>query len=284
MQASGWEGITVDTLCLEVEQSYPGIEAKSPEPIAEAAQGILAGLGIQITDERTSCDATLTLALTGEARAGEYIGSGECHSGAQVTGEMILAAPGRVPLTVSVRGFYPPPFRIVGCPGPIDAPFDHAWMEALLVGLAHLWGPQVLFHALEDETFWVREIATEALGEIGPEEGVVPALIHALEDSSGDVAEAAAEALGEIGPKAAEAVPALIQALEDGRSAVRHDAASALGKIGPQAVEAVPALIRALEDESRLVCISAAQALKGITRQDFGEDAAAWQEWWEEHQ
>jgi hypothetical protein len=285
LQAPGWEDVTVRTLCLVVEQSYPGIEGKSPEPVAEAVQGILARLGVSGVSEGESCDATLTVALTGKARGADYIGAGHCYSGAEVSGEMVLTASERAPLTLPIDGKYPPPVMIASCPDePTNAPFEKAWMEALLEGLTHLWGPQVLIRSLGDERAWAREIVVEELGEIGPEEGVVSALIQALEDRDGDVREAAAAALGEIGPYAVEAVPALIVALGDDRIGVRRAAALALGEIGPGASEAVPALIQALGDESSLMRQAAAKALRAITGQDFGEDVERWQQWWEAHQ
>ena len=91
---------------------------------------------------------------------------------------------------------------------------------------------QKQIQALQDEKWHVRQAAAWALGEIGPEEGVVPALIQALQDEDADVRQATARALGEIGPEEKEAVPALIQALEDEVWYVRWTAAQTLGKIG----------------------------------------------------
>jgi len=285
LQAPGWEEITVHTLCLKVEQSYPGIEGKEPEPIAEATQRILGRVGLQVVTEAegASCDATLTLTLTGRALGDKYT-TGYCYSGAEVSGLMVLDVAGREPLTLPIAGRRNPPFVIRGCPQELSAPFGDAWSEALLGCLAHLWGPRVLVQALGDEAACVREAAAEALGEVGPEEGTVPALAQALEDEDEDVREAAAKALEAIGPEAVEAVPALIQALKDGSSLVRCAAARALGAIGPGAMEAVPALIQALGDKSYSVRHAAADALQAITGQDFGEDAERWQQWWEERQ
>ena len=74
LQAPDWEGITLHTLCLEVEQSYPEIENKTPERIADAAQRVLSGLGLLVVAPGTPCDATLTVALTGEPLGAEYSG------------------------------------------------------------------------------------------------------------------------------------------------------------------------------------------------------------------
>jgi len=316
VQALGWEEVTVHTLCLEVEQSYPEIEGEFSQSIADTAQRVLARVGLQVVAQGSACDAALTIALISEALGEEYT-SGYCYTGAKSNGQILLAAPDRVQFTFPISGFRSPPFNISYCPPePNDAPFEEAWSEAILEGLAHLWGPRVLIKALVDEEWWMRKTAALALGEIGPgaveavpaiiqtmedEDWVVrwstawalwkigpgaveavPALIQALEDEdSSDVRGTAALALGEIGPGAIEAVPALIQALGDGNIVVREHAALALGEIGPGAIEAVPALIHALGDRN-IVRDPAAAALKKITGQDFGDDANRWQEWWEE--
>jgi hypothetical protein len=320
LRAPGWEGVMAHTVCLEVSQSYPESEGKAPEPIAEAVQDILSDIGVQVVDEGEPCDAVLTLALTCEPIAAEYVRWGECHSGAAASGELLFTAPDREQLALPLAGRYPAPYTITHCPGPSDAPFEYAWTDALLRGLAHLWGPQILIQALEEGTAWEREVAPKALSEFGPEAvEAVPALIEALESTGDDVRRAAAEAmleiapeagaveaipalikalgdeqlnvrgcaaeaLGMFGPEAAEAVPALIQTLEDERAPVRMAAAQALGRIESGTSEAVPALIQALDDEDKDVRRWAWLALRFITDQEFDQDAAAWQEWWEAQQ
>jgi HEAT repeat protein len=107
----------------------------------------------------------------------------------------------------------------------------------------------------------------------------VPDLIQTLQDSDSYVRYCAASALGSIGPGAVDAVPALTLLLKDNNQLARHETISALGEIGPGAMQAVPALIQALGDENDRYFAS--RALADITGQDFGEDAAAWQQWWE---
>jgi HEAT repeat protein len=68
--------------------------------------------------------------------------------------------------------------------------------------------------------------------------------------------------------------------LEDEDWRVRESAARTLGWIGPGAWDAAPALIQTLEDVNQDVSTAAILALSAITEQDFGRDAAAWQEWW----
>jgi hypothetical protein len=75
----------------------------------------------------------------------------------------------------------------------------------------------------------------------------------------------------------------LVQPLrQDYRYEARQAAAEALGEMGPAAVEAVPALIGALGDSNDEVRQAAAEALQTVTGQNFGEDAKAWEQWWEQ--
>lgn len=243
----------VQVLCLVVEESYPQIEGEFSEGIAEAVERILSELGLQVMAEGEPCDATLTVTLTGEALGASYkhfgsFDTSRCYTGAKVYGEMTLTSPGTAPLTVAARARKPTiSGTIYECPGKAQAPFYSVWPEAVLDGLADLWGPQVVFQALGDEDADVRQGATSALGKIGP-----------------------------------EVVPALIRALGDEDELLRWGAAVALEEIGLKAREAIPALIEALGDEDQYVRSAAAEALGKITGQDFGEDAGRWQEWWEE--
>ncbi|MEW6567649.1 MAG: HEAT repeat domain-containing protein [Chloroflexota bacterium] len=139
-----------------------------------------------------------------------------------------------------------------------------------------------LIEALGDEHHWVREAAASALGSIGPEaKDAIQALIEALEDEDSEVRVAAASALVEIAPGAKDALPVLIEALQDEDWMVREHAAQTLGRMGLEAREAVPALIHLLQDETHWVATAAVEALRSISGEDFGTDAARWQEWWE---
>lgn len=281
IQAPGWEEVTVHTLCLEVEQSYPQIDEEFSMPIAEAAQRILAGVGLQVVDEGAPCDATLTVALIGRAQGAGYSGGSTCYTGAEYSGGVTLTVPNREPLTVSVSEYVPPSELTFHCPNPEGAPFRRTWSKALVDGLSRVWGLPFLIQTLGDEMAQVRWAAADKLGEIGPE--VVPTLIQALQDDKWEKRRAAARALAEMGPAVREAVPALIQALGDEEANVRETVAWALGEMGSVANEAVPALIQLLGDEEGNVSYNAFRALKAITGHDFGEDQARWRQWWEEN-
>ena len=331
LQAPGWDGVTVHKLCLQVEQSYPQIKGTFSLPITEDVQLILSGLGLQVVPAGVAagsvpCDATLAIAVNGEALGAMYcdrsfLSSGTCrgiawycYEGAKIEGRITLTVSGRAPLVVSFSEEYDTPNSVTFCTTePRNAPFHIVLNRPLLEGLTEIWGLQVLvealgardilfrgpaeevlveigqpaipalIQALEHQNYIVSSNAAEALAKIGLP--AVPALIQTLKDQDASVRSRAAQALGEIGPEAKEAVYALIDVFQDGeeigRSQAAHEAIHALSRIGPGAKEAAPALIGALRDN--FMRMSAAEALKEITGQDFGEDAARWQRWWEEN-
>ncbi len=154
----------VQTLCLIVEQSYPDMEWVVFQPVEEAVRRILVGQGVQVVAERTTCDATLTVALTGEALGALYQVAPspfslpglpqykQCYTGVQYRGEMTLALPERAPLAVSLYGRQSPKSgTIYSCPTPSGAPYNEAWQWTVTHGLAQLWGPSVLIQALKDK-------------------------------------------------------------------------------------------------------------------------------------
>ncbi|MGQ9628412.1 MAG: HEAT repeat domain-containing protein, partial [Anaerolineae bacterium] len=192
VRVPGWGEATVHTLCLEVEQSYPDIEGEFSQPIAETARRILTGVGLQVVDKGASCEATLTITLTGQASVAQEP-SGHFYSIAEFSGNVTLTVPERAPLILPLSGSHSASLPGVSyCPGePTEAPFEKAWPEALLDGLAYLWGPQVSIQVLGDEDENMRRAAAWTLGSIGPEEGVIPALIQALGDEDEEVRTAA---------------------------------------------------------------------------------------------
>ena len=115
-----------------------------------------------------------------------------------------------------------------------------------------------LLKALQDEDWFVRRGAAEALGATR-NAAAVPGLIRALKDSDSDVRWVAARALGAIGD--ASAVPALLEALHDRDQLVPEAAAWALWQIGKPSV---PGLIEAMRDASADVRGAAVEALSAI--------------------
>jgi HEAT repeat protein len=120
-------------------------------------------------------------------------------------------------------------------------------------------GVETIIALLEDQDWWVRYGAAEALGELKDARAVEP-LIAALEDKEWSVRSDAAGALGEL--KDARAVEPLITALVDKNPMVRVQAAGALVKLGdPRAAEP---LISALKDGDDQQRIEATEALRKL--------------------
>jgi hypothetical protein len=58
----------------------------------------------------------------------------------------VLMQQGQEDIDVYVVGQHDPPSETHTCPYESGAPFGEAWSEALVDGLAYLWGPEVLAH------------------------------------------------------------------------------------------------------------------------------------------
>jgi len=250
LAAEGWQDAELQTICLEVAQSYPELDSDFSVPVEPAVRRVLAGLGMKVASAGSACDGTLSFSFKGEALAEDYVcilgdACGHCFTGARISGEWALTAADRTPWIRPLDDSITPPGSISECPKvPQEAPFDSLWPGAVLAGLVELWGPPTLSVALDD-----------------PEESVRLA------------------AVGFLRVQGAEGVPLLADALEDRTTNVRQRAAIALGRLGAQARQAVPALIEVLDDSNRPVRLAAASALNLITGQDFGQDQAGWRKW-----
>jgi HEAT repeat protein len=115
---------------------------------------------------------------------------------------------------------------------------------------------QALIGALKDPKPSVRQLAAEALGEIGSRDAVVPLIELITTDQSGARAEAV-EALGKIGDTSA--IPPILSVLRAGSVAVRKKAVAALAKL--RDARAFDALIAALTDQNEEVRQAAASGL-----------------------
>ncbi len=102
--------------------------------------------------------------------------------------------------------------------------------------------------------------ACYGLGEIGAEDGVVDALTAKASDDALQWREDAIEALGAIGPDASSATGVILEALHSPVQQVRLEAVRALPKVKPSR-EIVPALIGELSDESGTVVSAAVKSL-----------------------
>jgi hypothetical protein len=185
LRAAGWEDFTVHTLCLEVDQSYPNVDGKTPEPIFATIQHSLAGIGVQVVAAGASCDATLTVTLVGQVSPVRYFGDSACTNWSQIVmkGEILLSISGRDPLAMPIYQSPPVPERISSCmyDEPNKAPFRAVWPGPIIGNLAYIWGPLFSLQALENFSCDVVDAAQQDLINWGPAaKEAVPALIRAL--------------------------------------------------------------------------------------------------------
>lgn len=250
--ATDWKGAVVETLCLEVKQSYPQIPQPFSEPIDEAATDLLNRLHIQVVTDESSCDAKLSLDLTLKALDKRYTGGYHRYTGAEVEGRMMLSAAERREIVLSISERQPvSSFIAVRKDSPKEgkpesAPFPKVYRLALLRGFSWIWGPQVVPMALGGPVVWPEAYS----------------LLRTMEPES--------------------AIPVLAQALntEDDHNLLQK----AIELLGYKGRGAIPVLIQALErDEIHgLARREAGEALARITHQHFGVDVERWQKWWDE--
>ena len=244
-------GQDVRSICLEVKQSFSDVETEVVEPIVEVVTRVLTAHGITVAEMGSSCEATLSIDLKMKPRGLRYSGApkDQCYTGAEAEGTMALTSAGDQPRTYAVSGTKPTPRIVSRCPDKEEAPFERAWIPAVLEGLGHIWGVGVVVSAVRDEAKDVREEAVTVLRRFEPTGETIAALIGALDDAS-PIPNRAEEVLTGIGE---QAVPALLAALKGEESSeMRAGAAKTLGMIGQQD-GVVEALTEALRDESPVV-------------------------------
>lgn len=127
----------------------------------------------------------------------------------------------------------------------------------------------LLVKTLNDEDYYVRRAAIDALGNFGIyAKEAVPKIAEFLKHIDKDISLHAARALGEIGLSADAAVPALIEALKKGPHAsgtwVGEAAANALGEIGLAAKAAIPSLTHAAKTSHGEYRLRSVEALAKI--------------------
>jgi len=155
--------------------------------------------------------------------------------------------------------------RLKAAPTSEDSGERKEAVEAPPDPLATIWGEEparALAVALEDDNFWVRDAAVEALGELSGDEAA-RALAIAVQNEETWIREAAVKALGKIGGD--EATYALAPALQDEDSWIRWETVKALGEVGGES--AVRLLEQALADEDESIQEAAADMLAQLEDQ-----------------
>lgn len=296
------EGLVLQSLCLEDNVTY--LEFESNEfslPIFDFSKKTIEKMGINVVSGNGPCEATLRLNLKIMAKGANYSNGLYCYTGASVEGEVVFQPIDNQAIQLTADSVEYPSLTTFSCPSnPENAPFFKVWPEALLYGFSQIWGPQVLFaavddkddsisqkalvmaaelseegvlqsnegiavlvHALDDNRPRIRRDAAFELRKFGKETSAINALIHVLKDDDEHVRRTAAWSLGRTVPEE-YVIDALILALGDEAYLVRENAATALGDLGIGTRKAVPNLIRALDDKKFEVRRAAAKALGNI--------------------
>jgi hypothetical protein len=294
IQAHGWETATLHALCLDVTQTFTNMEGDFSLPIDETISRLVGRIGIQTTQPGSMCDATLTLDVTAQPLSANYGEMGRCYSGASVTSQAILSSEGFPDLKTAPYSVTETPFFLIlsnNCATePTGAPFGFTSSGALLGTLLQIWGQPALLTGLADAdrevqlgvVYAVKEPEARTAG-LGTDD-IVSILTLAFQGDNQDpycwVSGNASIALGELGAAAKSAIPVLEEAALSS-TCKNGDAILALEHFGPAAREAVPTLIQVMKSGDDYLAEISADALKAITGQNFGQDAEAWQEWWD---
>jgi HEAT repeat protein len=267
LQIPGWQGMSLHTLCLDIQQSFQEMDEGFSLPIEEFVQKHLSLMGIRVISNTTACEAKLTMALTGEPRGDTYAGTsiGYCYTGAMVRLHTILSVEGAESISIAITKIKPTPSVTYGCREKSEAPFSEVWIPAVSHSLFKLWGPS-LWEACVGDDEW-GEHAQGELSTIDAVASEVPILLENLKDPDWQKRTEALKSISEFGVYAQEAVPFLIDVLGDDTSEVREAAANALQEMllsGAEAQQAIPFLINALSDDEFMVRLAAEETLGAI--------------------
>ena len=134
----------------------------------------------------------------------------------------------------------------------------------------------VFLRLLQHENLYVRIVAAEKLGEIGPDERSVEALVAALRDDNFRVRMTAANMLWKMEELAEPAIPELVSCLTDENSEVQAFAIQSLGRLadnGMYTVTAVPTLSTLCRES--VSSAVAKGALEAMERSRIGELSSA---------
>ncbi len=169
LQIQGWESEKIETMCLEINQSYPeewfgffketltrlGLNLTPRQfefPYREILGEVLQQIDIQVVSDADQCQAVLELNVIGLGLSSSYgnivtkRGNSVCYAGSNVSGTLGLSSENHEITSVSIRGSVSTPATITSsnCPDqPYDAPFEESSAEALTDGLVQLWGSEI---------------------------------------------------------------------------------------------------------------------------------------------
>ncbi|MBN1139257.1 MAG: hypothetical protein JXM73_21960 [Anaerolineae bacterium] len=168
LQIPGYEGVFLETLCLEVSQAYPeewfgffketlvklGMNITPRQysfPYESVITEILQGIGVQVVED-SQCDARLTLEVTGKSSGRTYgnmitkQGRNICYTDSDVSGILLISFENNDEYKTFVSGRVQPRETTTSsnCPDqPYKAPFVHSSAETVTDALVSLWGPDI---------------------------------------------------------------------------------------------------------------------------------------------
>lgn len=188
---------SIKSVQIIVDQAY-GETGGVRLPFEDVAQRILGYAGVKaVGADSKDYDATLKIEARGKAEGGIYSypnskdmfnPSTFYFTGADLSGTILLEAPGTPVYKKTFKGHVPTPFSIFGGPrNPSGAPFNEAFSQSgsfkakILEAIGDLYGINPLAIALKDEDTDLREYAASILGEIKDSHAVEP-LIEVLKD------------------------------------------------------------------------------------------------------
>jgi hypothetical protein len=277
-------GQDITLLCLLPEETYadPIRHSYQVTPTEEMVSDHLALLtkwfsqaGIEVVSQDQACQATLRIELAYFALGETYHGAPRdlCFTGASVEGRILLEELPQGRGVSHIQAEQPVIEGIISsCPLEQQAPIEVAWAEAVLEGLARLWGSEIPRQALlEQDAYKIQIGAARALGNLGNEAwSTVPTLYAITIDPFGGFEKGATRgdldsedtflvpeeqataryALEQIIGSGDDAIQHLLSSLQSEQASERAYAAIGLAWLMPEEPQVVQALIDALRIES----------------------------------
>jgi hypothetical protein len=304
----GWQGVTVETLCLENEFNLREglgegreVTGEFTDPTVETLRSFLSDLGIRVVEPGEACDASMLIETLVITHTVSYTGGGftSCYAAGELNSSITLTKEGQETIFQPMTVKEPPPSKILAStcqrldkPEKFLAYIVDDREEQLVDALVQLWGRQALVWMLDKLT--VRKhpnVITNRLMAGAPSDEIILALLYAIQSDNPKLKTAAYEALGDFAPQGPQAIPFLAQTALDQND---EFAFWVLAEYGPYAMDTVPLFIQALqevhhkikveekytsEDLDRRIFI--VDTLKAITGEDKGTDPNSWNYWWE---
>ena len=210
-------------------------------PFRDVAADLFRVAGVRVVGpDATDYDATLTISARGRAIGNFYFDGPEGYlfTGAELSGEIVFAAPGLPEWRTQFAGRRLPPVNLsvnLGYENPTNAPLleifnaPTSYVARMITVIAKAYGAAPLIAVLDRDKPTDRVFAARALGDLR-DPAVTDALIALLAGRDPALRREAAWSLGRVGDS--RAAPALIAALDDSDRDVRWFAKWVLEQIG----------------------------------------------------